>query len=230
MAQGAGEPVEPWRIIGRSSSHYTRLVRLFAEEVGRPYRLCAVHDLASLDPEDYGGNPALKLPVLATGTGVVFGVDNICRALAAGGSPACRIVWPEDVRSPLARNAQELVWHGMQAQVQLGFGNQIAGLPPENIYFRKAAASLGNTLCWLDGNLSAAMNDLPASRDCSMLEATLFCLFEHIRFRGTVPTDSYPALSAFVQAFALRPSARQTSYGFDAADAPATSPAGQPSP
>lgn len=216
---GADNPragaVEPWCIIGRGSSHYTRLVRLFAEEVGRPYRLLAVAKLGSLSPEDYGGNPALKLPVLKTDSGSVFGAENICRALASGSAGTCRIVWPEDVIAPRARNAQELAWHGMQAQVQIAFGSQIAGLPPENIYFQKAAASLSNTLRWLDDNLSAVMFALPTPRDLSLFEATLYCLFEHVRFRGTVATRTYPALSAFARAFAERPSALKTPYGFD---------------
>lgn len=204
-----------WRIIGRSSSHYTRLVRLIAEEVGLPCGLSAVFDLSSLNPDDYGGNPALKLPVLKTELGEVFGVDNICRALAEAGPTACRIVWPEEVRDPTARNAQELTWHGMQAQVQLAFGNQVAGLPSENIYFRKAAESLGNALRWLDESLPLVRSTLPTPRDISLFEASLFCLFEHIQFRNTVATQPYRAVSAFAQEFAQRPSARKTPYRFD---------------
>lgn len=211
----AGGAAEPWRIVGRRSSHYTRLVRLFAEEVGRPCRLLPVTDLGSLSPDNYGGNPALKLPVLQTEAGSIFGAENICRVLAQGQRSAPRIVWPEDVVAPHARNAQELAWHGMQAQVQLAFGGQIAALPPENIFVRKAAAGLSNTLRWLDDNLSAVMSDLPPARDLSFFEATLFCLFEHVRFRGTVATHAYPALSAFAETFARRPSALKTPYGFD---------------
>jgi len=207
--------VEPWRIIGRSSSHYTRLVRLFAEEVERPYRLQVVADLGSLSPDDYGGNPALKLPVLVTDASAVFGAENICRALARGGAETFRIVWPEDVTAPCARNAQELVWHGMQAQVQIAFGTQIASLSPDSLYFRKAAAGVSHSLRWLDDNLPAVLSALPASRDLSLFEATLFCLFEHVRFRGTVAAASCPALSTFAQAFAERPSALKTPYGFD---------------
>lgn len=210
----AGTP-GAWCILGRGSSHYTRLVRLVAEEVGRPCRFLATTDLGSLSPDDYGGNPALKLPVLKTDAGRVFGAENICRALAQAGAGSCRIVWPEEVIAPCARNAQELVWHGMQAQVQIAFGSQIAGLPPENIYFQKAAAGLGNTLRWLDDNLSAVMSALPTCRDFSLFEGALFCLFEHVRFRETVATQSYPALSAFARTFAERPSALKTPYGFD---------------
>lgn len=211
----AGGAVEPLCIVGRSSSHYTRLVRLFAEEVGRPYRLLPVTDLSSLSPDNYGGNPALKLPVLRTEGESTFGAENICRVLAQGREGARRIVWPEDVVAPIVRNAQELAWSGMQAQVQLAFGGQVAALPPENIFVRKAAAGLSNTLRWLDENLAAALSGLPAARDISLFEATLFCLFEHVRFRGTIATHSYPALSAFAQTFAGRPSALKTPYGFD---------------
>ena len=204
-----------WRIIGRSSSHYTRLARLVAEEVGRPCRLQVVPDLGALDPEIYGGNPALKLPVLVTGEGPVFGVDNICRALAASADARHRIVWPEETRDARTRNAQELVWHGMQAQVQLAFGTSIAGLPADNIYFRKSAAGLDNSLRWLDENLAGVSADLPPDRDLSLFEASLFCLFEHVRFRNTAPTAAYPTLAAFARTFGQRPSAQRTPYAFD---------------
>jgi hypothetical protein len=51
---------------------------------GRPYRLLAVVNLGSLSPEDYGGNPALKLPVLKTDSGSVFGAETSVARLPAG--------------------------------------------------------------------------------------------------------------------------------------------------
>lgn len=203
------------RIVGRSSSHFTRLVRIFAEETGIGYALSPVGDMASLDPADYGDNPALKLPVLHLGAATVFGAQNICRALAEAAPEPRRIIWPEDLREVTARNAQELVWHAMQAQVQLAFGTQVVGLPGDNAYFGKAAASLKNALGWLEANAPAVISALPP-RDLSMFEASLFCLLEHLAFRSTTQLPPCAQLNAFVRDFGARASAQKTPYGFDA--------------
>lgn len=206
-------PEQP-RLVGRSSSHYTRLARLFAEELGIAYAFEPVHDLASRDPLDYAGNPALKLPVLVLPEGPVFGAENICRTLAARARQPGRILWTEQLPDPRARNAQELVWHGMGAQVQLVFGMQVARLPAENLYFAKAADGFRNALAWLDANLESVLHGLPP-RDLSLLEASLFCLLEHLDFRNTLPLAPYRHLAAFAAAWCERPASRRTAYAFD---------------
>lgn len=209
-------------IVGRSSSHFTRLVRVFAAELGVTCEFVPVYDLSSLDMSDYAGNPALKLPVLRMGEVAVFGAENICRVLAESASERHRVFWPEDMHDVQARNAQELVWHAMQAQVQLGFGTQIAKLPADSIYFAKAAAGLRNALAWLDERVPAVIDALPP-RDISMLEASLFCLVEHLAFRATISLVPYERLTAFAHAFGKRDSAQQTPYLFD-------TPPGMPQP
>lgn len=204
----------PPRITGRSSSHFTRLARVFALELDVACEFAPVYDLASLDARDYAGNPALKLPVLTMQGATVFGAENICRVLAEAAPTPRHIVWPEDLRDLQARNAQELAWHAMQAQVQLGFGTQIAQLPADSIYFAKAAAGLRNALQWLDERLAAVIATLP-SRDLSVLEVSLFCLVEHLAFRATVPLAPYGHLTAFAREFGQRASARSTAYRFD---------------
>lgn len=201
-------------IIGRSSSHFTRLVRVFAKELDVSCEFAPVYDLSSLDTRDYAGNPALKLPVLKTDGVTIFGAENICRALADTAPARYRIVWPEEMHDVQARNAQELVWHAMQAQVQLGFGTQIAKLPADSIYFAKAAAGLRNALAWLDERVQPVIDALPP-RDISMLEASLFCLVEHLAFRATISLAPYERLTAFAHVFGKRASAQQTPYLFD---------------
>ncbi|UGB37161.1 glutathione S-transferase N-terminal domain-containing protein [Frateuria soli] len=205
---------EQVRLVGRSSSHYTRLARLFAEELDIAYAFEPVHDLASRDPVDYAGNPALKLPVLVLPEGPVFGAENICRTLVAGARQPRRILWTEQLPDPRARNAQELVWHGMGAQVQLVFGMQVARLPAENLYFAKAADGFRNALAWLDANLESVLRGLPP-RDVSLLEASLFCLLEHLDFRNTLPLAPYRHLAAFAAAWRERPASQRTAYAFD---------------
>lgn len=203
------------QIIGRSSSNFTRVPRIFAAELGLTVELVPVHDMTQVAPDFYAGNPALKLPTLRRAGSLVFGAENICRTLVDEANTTLRIVWPEALRTDLARNAQELVWHGMAAQVQQIFGTVVAKLPADNLYFVKARQGFEGALRWLDGNLTSVLEGLPA-RDLSLFEVSLFCLVEHIAFRGTLPIEPYPALVRFAEAFARRPSAQRTQYRFDA--------------
>lgn len=203
------------RIVGRSSSHFTRVARMFAEELGVAHAFSPVHDLASRDPADYAGNPALKLPVLVLDEGPVFGAENICRTLAGLSGRPLRVVWTEQLSRRQARNAQELVWHGMSAQVQLVFGLQVARLPAGSVYFAKAADGFDRALAWLDTHLEEVLRGMPP-RDLSLLEVSLFCLVEHLAFRQTLPLAPYRHLAAFAATWRERPSARRTAYAFDA--------------
>lgn len=93
-----GYRMTPLQIVGRRSSHFTRIARIFAEELGLTYELVPVYDMTERDPAIYAGNPALKLPILRTEVGVVFGTENICRALADRAQGSLQIVWPEQLR------------------------------------------------------------------------------------------------------------------------------------
>ena len=125
----------PLRLHGRSSSHFTRVVRMIADELALDLPMEVVHDLTGRDPAAYGGHPGLKLPTLQVGDDLLFGTDNICRRLAeiAGRADDERVVLTHHVTSDLVRSAQELVWHAMSAQVQLVIGVNIARLPAENV-------------------------------------------------------------------------------------------------
>jgi glutathione S-transferase len=209
------------QIIGRSSSHFTRVTRIFAHELGVAYQLVPIYNMRELEQDSYEGNPALKLPSLRRGESLLFGTENICRALAELAEEAGsgrRIVWPEALRTDLLRNAQELVWHAMAAQVQLVVGTMIAKLPADNLYFTKAWAGFEGALRWLDAHLAqllAALDALPEPRDLSLLEVTLFCLIEHLTFRPSVPIEGHAALRRFAEEFATRPSAQATAYAID---------------
>jgi glutathione S-transferase len=203
------------QIVGRSSSLFTRIPLVFAEELAVPYALEPIYDMSALGPEVYAGNPALKLPILRRGgSQPLFGAQNICRAIAESAPASKRVVWPEDVRDDLSRNAQELVWHCSAAQVQLVMGTVINKLPADNPFFAKARTGFENSLRWLDAHLDAALRALPP-RDVSLFEVSLFCLVEHLQFRPTLPLDSLPSLSAFTADFAARPSAQRTAYRYD---------------
>lgn len=204
------------QLIGRRSSLFTRVPRIFAHELGVPLELVPIYDMTELDPAIYAGNPALKLPTLRKDGELVFGAENISRTLAElAPDSAARIVWPESLRAPVSRNAQEMTWHAMAAQVQLVFGTVVNKLPADNLYFAKGRTGFLGALQWLEDNFAAAERALPKERDLSLLEVTLFCLIEHLPFRGTLPVEPYPTLVRFARAFAERPSARATAYALD---------------
>lgn len=205
----------PVQIVGRSSSHFTRVTRIFALELGVNHELVPVYEPLAQDAATFGGNPTLKIPALKRGDSLLIGTENICRALAEQAGGRARIVWPEELTGDLSRNAQEMLWHSMAAQVQLAMGTLVAKLPADNAFFVKGRAGFEGALRWLDQNLEAVLGALPAPRALSLFEVALFCLVEHLTFRGTLPVAPYPALVAFAKAFGMRPSAQQTPFAFD---------------
>jgi glutathione S-transferase len=207
--------VDVIEIVGRSSSHFTRMARIFAEELGVAYRLVPVLDMKVLSADAYGDNPAMKLPAMRMEGSTHFGAQNICRALAYRSTRKKRIIWPEELRDPLSCNAQEFVWHGMAAQVQIAFGVLICKLPEDNLYFTKAHKGFEGALGWLDEHLAEVIGRLPSGRDLSLFEVSLFCLVDHLSFRRTVSLAPYKHLISFKDEFAKRPSAGSTAYRFD---------------
>ena len=204
----------PLVLVGRQSSHYTRVVRMLAVELGVEASLEPIHDLLSQDPAVFAGNPALKLPALRLGDEVVWGSLNACRALARQ-SPAGEegVAWPEQARSARLMNAHELVAHAMAAQVEVVFHEIVSRRAPDDAS-RKRRASLVNSLAWLDRELDAVRAELPPGR-IALLELQLFCLLEHLPFRNPMDLSGWPALVAFADAWRQRPSARATPYRFD---------------
>jgi glutathione S-transferase len=203
------------QIVGRSSSLFSRMPLIFAEELSVPYQVVPIYDMTGIDPEVYAGNPALKLPILRTKRSVLFGAQNICRAIADRAGSSKHVVWPEALRDDRSRNAQELVWHCMAMQVQIVFGTMVNKLPPDNLYFMKARTSLEGSLRWLDSNLTASLRAMPP-RDFSLFEVSLHCLLEHLAFRGTLEITPYPSLVLFSQSFGERPAAQRTIFRYDA--------------
>jgi glutathione S-transferase len=206
-------------LIGRSSSSFTRIARLFAAELGVPHRFHVVPSLLSLEPSDYGGNPALKLPTLLTPEGTWFGALSICRALSKHARVARRMVWPEALEQPLLANAQELTLVALSTEVALvmsKIGSTSSDGSADTPHAVKMQKSLVDTLAWLDAHLDRALAELPKERDLSYLELTLFCLVTHLEFRSVVPVGPYAALGAFCRHFAVRPAVAQTAYRFDA--------------
>jgi glutathione S-transferase len=201
-------------IIGRSSSTFTRVARIFAAELAVPYTLDVVRDLGSVELETYGGNPALKVPSLRTPNGTWFGALNACRELARLSTRELCIVWPEALDQPLLANMLELTLHAMATEVGL-IMSSLPKEPAETMHRAKMHASLHHTLSWLDTHLQQVLAALPADRHLSYLETCLFCLVTHLEFRNVAPIAPYPALATFCENLALRPSCQGTEFRFD---------------
>ncbi|HZI14722.1 MAG TPA: glutathione S-transferase N-terminal domain-containing protein [Myxococcus sp.] len=201
-------------IIGRSSSHFTRITRIFAAELGVDYSFQVVRDLLSSNPEDYGGNPALRIPSLRTPQGVWFGSLNVCRELWRQSHRKPRVVWPEDLDAPLTANAQELVTQAMSTEVSLIMA-KVGGGGEDSPHQAKSRKALVNMLAWLEDNAKAVLAALPPQREVSYLEVSLYCLVTHLEFREVLPTAPYSELKRFCEQFATRASAGQTAFRFD---------------
>jgi glutathione S-transferase len=199
-------------LVGRSSSHFTRVVRIFARELSVDYTFRVVRDLLSTEPADYAGNPALRLPALETAEGVWFGSLNSCRALARLAERKLDIAWPEQLVSPVLANAQELTLQAMATEVALIMAKASGG--SETAHLTKLRRSLENMLLWLDTQLPAIERELP-TRELNYLEVTLFCLVTHLPFREIQPNAELGELKRFAAQFGERPSARSTQYRFD---------------
>ena len=205
-------------LVGRSSSHFTRITRMFAIELGVELVFRPLFDLTSLDVASYGDNPALKIPVLVTETGPLFGAENICRELVRRAGAKHKkarkksdFVMRGDLDSRLVANAEELTLHAMQTGVIIILG-KTSGIAPST----KTMRSLENTLAWLDANVDAVLAALPEERMISFIEVALFCMTRHLRFREVVDVKPYPKLGAFADTYGQRESARQTEYRVDA--------------
>ncbi|MCE9671211.1 glutathione S-transferase domain-containing protein [Myxococcus stipitatus] len=212
MAAPLESPTRPI-LVGRSSSHFTRIARIFAAELRVPYDFQVVKDLMSASPEDYGGNPALRIPVLRTSEGSWFGALNICRELWRRSDRASRVVWPEAHDLPVLANLQEITSQAMATEVSLVMG-RVGGGGEESAHHAKLRKSLTGMLSWLEEHAPAALEALPA-RDLSFVEVSLFCLVVHLEFREVLPMGGYTNLQAFCERFGKRASAVETTFKFD---------------
>jgi glutathione S-transferase len=199
-------------LIGRSSSHFTRIARIYAAELGLEHGYEPVLDIQSTDESTFQ-NPLLTVPTLHTPEGSYFGSLPICRELARRAPPAVRLVWPEDLTQPVSANAQEITTSAMTAGVSVIMARG-AGLGDDHALLTKPAARLRFAIAWLEAHLDAALATLPAER-LSFLEVSTFCFLTHLGVRELGSIEDRPRLSAFCQAFGARPSARQTPYFFD---------------
>jgi glutathione S-transferase len=207
-------------LIGRSSSHFTRVARIYAHELGLEYVFEPVLDIKSTDQKTFADNPALTVPSLRTPDGTWFGSLAICRELARRSSSAPRLVWPEDLTDPVCSNALEIVLSAMGAEVSIVMARG-AGIAEGHAFYEKPFARLKGAVDWLEANIDAALATLPPDRKLSFLEVSTFCFLTHLAFRELGTFTGRPKLEALCLSFAERASAEKTPYRFDSA-VPAT--------
>lgn len=199
-------------IVGRSSSHFTRAVRIVALELGVPHTFRPVLDLKSTDPGNYADNPALKIPVWIDDRGPLFGSENIYAELVRVSGRRADVVLRGDVHDRLVQNVEETTVHAMNADVGLVVAKF---LDPARPVADKLVRSLEGSLAYLDAHLDGALAALPAARSFSTLEVGLFCVLEHLPFREVADVSAFTRLAAFCDTWRRRESAIATAYRFD---------------
>lgn len=200
-------------IVGRSTSHFTRVTRIFAAEARLDFAFEIVPSLRLSAQADYAGNPALKIPILRTPRGEWFGSLNICRELWRRSAQKPRVIWPEDLEQPLLANAQELVVQAMSTEVTL-LMSRLFG-ESDGPHAAKLLQSLTLSVEWLERHVDEVLSQLPSDRDLSFLELTLYCFVRHLPFREALSTEPYTRLNEFCHSLEARPSVKETPYRVD---------------
>jgi glutathione S-transferase len=198
-------------LVGRSSSHFTRVARIFAHELAVAHEFRPVLDLTSVDAAAYANNPALKIPILVDEHGPLFGAENICRELTRRSGKEARVVLRGQVTDRLVMNAEELTLHVMSSEVNVIMTKFSGGTVPA-----KVSRSIENSLGFLDENIANILAALPADRALSFLEVALFSVLTHLPWRDVLDVTPWARLAEFTRSFGQRESARATEYRFDA--------------
>ena len=200
------------RLFGRSTSHFTRVVTIFAHEVGFEYELVPIRKLRGMDPDAYGSHPGLKMPTMHFDSDVTYGAVNICREIARRTGKVDAVEWPYSrIDDAASANFDEIVFQAMSTQVAAVMAKEVARVDAENILLTKSLAGLTGMMQWLNANFAAYRRSQTAEK-LSITEIALFCLLEHIKFRRSIGTEALFALNDFAKSFASRASAASTDY------------------
>jgi glutathione S-transferase len=201
-------------LVGRSSSHFTRITRIFAHELEVQHDFEIVYDITSKSSRNFGDNPTLRVPSLRTPGGTWFGSLPICREFGRRSRHhGRRIVFPEHSTNACASNAQEIITDVMGAEITIVM-SRLARVPSDSPLLQKSAARIAASVDWLERELPRALESMPSGA-LSFLEVSAYCLFTHLGFREVMSIDDRPNLVAFMKRFGERASAISTSYLLD---------------
>lgn len=188
----------PYALFGTPRSHFTRVVRMVAHELGLSVPLVDVGDVGQLVP--FAGNPLMTVPVLEHEGARIWDTHHVCRYLVeqAGRDPLG--VESLDVEG---RNTLAVIFGVMGAEVRLILAAR-AGVPAEGRPFDKVRATVKAGLGFLDARVDEDRRDL------DYLAVATVAMWEHLLlFRNAVEADA-PRIDRWVRALSAHAAVRET--------------------
>ncbi|WP_439636919.1 glutathione S-transferase family protein [Oceanicaulis sp.] len=192
------------KLYGTARSHFTRKVRLLLDHWDAPYKFEDVGDVSQADPAQFGGNPALSIPVLDDGDVWMLDSEHIARHLSERFDAEDRM----QVRrfDPETLNRRAVLNAIMSQEVKLVLGAR-TGLPTETApYFTKARSAIQHGLDWLEARSDSFDADEPG-----YAEFHFIAMWEHLALYDTVAL-AQPRLKALADRLAARPLIAKTAY------------------
>lgn len=178
-------------LVGTQRSHFTRKVRLLLDHLEHPYRLKDMGNVADQDPERFGGNPLMSVPVLTDGDMSVFGSDNIASYLVRKLDPSDR--FEVMVNDPRILNARSVLNGAMEAEVKLILAERTGLTTNEVIFFDKARHVIENVLNWCDTHSDLFVRTAP-----TYLQFHFLSFWEHLHLYNVV-SGVWPRLSTIAE-------------------------------
>lgn len=169
-------------------SHFSRKVRILLTSLGIDAELVDVGDAAETNPERFGGNPLMTIPVLRDSELVVYGSDEIAQHLVRRYDPADRFcVLAHDVRRLNTRAVMNGV---MSAEAELILAARTGLDTHAHLRFDKKRQAIAAGLVWLETHADA----VPAIPDYAAFH--LASLWDHLVMFRNLPDIALPNLAA----------------------------------
>lgn len=163
-------------------SHFARKIYILLHALDLPFELVLVEDLLSSNPEDFGGNPILRIPTLVDEETWVVESDRIAQYLVEEYDPEDRFgVLSMDVAQ---RNALSMINAAMGAEVEILLSQRsgIDGIQDYH-YFQRYYTVIEQCLHWLETEGPF----LWPSQDISYLDIALVCMWDHLAHYQAIP-------------------------------------------
>jgi len=181
-------------------SHFARKVRVVLAELEVPFELIFVDDLLSSDPEDFGGNPILRIPTYRDDDHWVVESDQIAHYIVEKHDPSDGLHVTR--LTPDERNVLSMINAAMAAEVEILLSQRsgIANIESEN-YFRRHFKVMRLCLDWLEAEAPRFWT----ANEFSYLDIALACMWDHVNHYETIEgLDRYSWVSERVSMFAAR--------------------------
>lgn len=172
-------------------SHFSRKVRILLDLYEINYEFADIGNVAQTDSMIFGGNPILRVPVLADNKNWLWDSDNIAKYIVEKFDPSDR--FRVNNRDFNELNVRSVLNGIMSEEVKLIIARR-TGLSTEGYeFFDKSKLIIKNGLDWLESN-AAAFN----SKQHGYLEFHLICLWQHLDYYELTPLP-YPNLGRIVE-------------------------------